>query len=167
MKVILIVAVTVDGKIAKTRNHFPDWTGTEDKKLFKSVTKKAGVMVMGSRTYDVIGKVLPDRKSVVMTRNKKRVSNNDNLVFTDKKPMEIIRELESEGYKEATVIGGAEINTLFAADNLVDELLITYTPHGFGEGLSIFSKAVDLKLSLSHCSPIGENGILARYKVKK
>jgi len=164
---MLIVAVTVDGKIAKSKNHFPDWTGTADKKLFVSVTKKAGVIIMGSTTYDVIDKVLPDRKNIVLTRNKNRVSSDENLVFTDEKPDILIQQLESEGYKEVVIIGGSEINTLFADGNLLDEIIVTYTPHVFGKGLSIFSKALDLKLSLKKVSPIGDDGILARYRVLK
>ena len=42
MKVILLMAMTLDGKIAKNDHHFPDWTGSADKKLFVEITKKAG-----------------------------------------------------------------------------------------------------------------------------
>ncbi len=40
MKVILMMAVTLDGKIAKTSHHFPNWTSSEDKKAFFSGFKK-------------------------------------------------------------------------------------------------------------------------------
>lgn len=32
-----MMAMTVDGKIAKTADHFPDWTSKEDKKLFAKI----------------------------------------------------------------------------------------------------------------------------------
>ena len=74
MKVILIMAMTVDGKIGKSHDHFPDWTGTEDKRLFAKISRQAGVVIMGSKTFDTIGKPLPQRKNVILTRNRARRS---------------------------------------------------------------------------------------------
>ena len=77
MKLILVMALTVDGKIGKDDAHFPDWTGSEDKKMFKAVTRRAGVVIMGSKTYDTIGKPLPGRKNVILTRNPHRLSEGE------------------------------------------------------------------------------------------
>src|SRR3989339_398408 len=33
MKITLMMAITMDGKIAKNDKHFPDWTSPEEKKL--------------------------------------------------------------------------------------------------------------------------------------
>lgn len=38
MKIILLIALTLDGKIGKMPDHFPAWTGSEDKKLFVAIT---------------------------------------------------------------------------------------------------------------------------------
>lgn len=62
MHVSLMVAITVDGKIARASDHYPDWTGSADKRLYVDVTKKAGVMIMGSTTFDIIGRVLPGER---------------------------------------------------------------------------------------------------------
>ena len=56
MKVVLLMATTVDGIIAKDVDEFIDWTGKEDKKYFVKITKEAGVVIMGSTTYKTIGK---------------------------------------------------------------------------------------------------------------
>ncbi|HHC25729.1 MAG TPA: dihydrofolate reductase, partial [Desulfobacterales bacterium] len=39
MKVTLLMAVTLDGRIGKTADHFVNWAGKEDRKLFVEVTK--------------------------------------------------------------------------------------------------------------------------------
>jgi dihydrofolate reductase len=39
MKVTLVMALTVDGKIGKSPEHFPDWTGKEDKRIFREQKK--------------------------------------------------------------------------------------------------------------------------------
>ena len=165
MHVTLMVAITADGKIARGSDHYPDWTGKADKRLYVEVTRKAGVMIMGSRTFDTIGRVLPGRKTVVMTRNPNRRSHRDDLVFTSAPPEQIIDELASQGYKEAVVVGGATINYLFARKGLIDELILTIAPFAFGTGLSIFSDAVDMKLSLTKCWQLDDNTVCVRYGV--
>ena len=165
MHVSLMVAITIDGKIARRSDHYPDWTGKADKQLYVEITKKAGVMIMGSTTFDIIGRVLPGRKTVVMTRNPQRRSDRDDLVFTASPPEQILAELASQGYKEAVVVGGAKINQLFAQRGLIDELIVTISPYAFGSGLSIFSDAVDLKLALKKLWQLDDNNICIRYRV--
>ena len=46
MKVILVMAMTVDGMIGKSADHFPDWTGAADKRLFVKLTRQAGAVIM-------------------------------------------------------------------------------------------------------------------------
>lgn len=165
MYVSLMVAITIDGKIARDSDHYPDWTGKADKKLYVEVTKEAGVMIMGSTTFDIIGRVLPGRKTVVMTRNPERISDQDDLEFTSLPPDKILANLAAQGFEAAVVVGGAKINCLFAAQALIDELIVTISPYAFGQGLSIFSDAVDLKLSLKKVWQLDENTICVRYRV--
>lgn len=165
MHISLMVAITADGMIARTSNHYPDWTGKADKQLYVQITKKAGVMIMGSTTFDTIGRVLPGRKTVVMTRNPDRRSDRDDLVFTQAPPEQIIVDLAAQGYSEAVVVGGAKINQLFAERGLIDELILTISPYAFGTGLSIFSDAVDLKLSLTKHWQLDENTLCVCYRV--
>ncbi len=167
MKVILIMAMTLDGKIARHSLEPVDWTGKADKKVFVKITKKAGVMIMGSTTFDTIGQILPHRKNVVMTRNKSRISKDENLLFTDKPPEEILRDLENEGFESAALIGGSMINGLFAKKKLIDEIYITIVPKLFGTGLSLASTEIDLDLELKEMEKIDENSILLKYRVLK
>ncbi len=165
MHVSLMVAITVDGKIARASDHYPDWTGKADKRFYVEITKRAGVMIMGSTTFDTIGKVLPGRKTVVMTRNRDRRSDRDDLIFTQDPPDKILADLESQGYVEAVVVGGAKINQLFAARGLIDELILTVSPYAFGSGLSIFAGEVDLQLALNTFWQLDENTLCIRYDV--
>jgi dihydrofolate reductase len=165
MKVKLVMAVTVDGKIARSADHFPDWTGKEDKRLFVEITRNAGVVIMGSKTFDTIKKPLPGRKNVVLSRNKKRVSKWDNLIFTHEKPALILKQLEQEGYKKAVLAGGASINSLFAEANLIDEIYITIAPLAFGSGISMFGESITMDLELMEIKRLDENIICLRYRV--
>jgi dihydrofolate reductase len=167
MNLTLIMALTADGKIGKTPDHFPDWTEPADKKIFMSLSREAGVIIMGSKTFDTLEKPLPGRKHVVMTRNKNRTSSTEALVFTDKRPQDILIDLEADGYNTAILAGGARINTLFAKENLIDEILLTYSPKIFGAGLSVFSDPMQMELELLEYRRIGENTLMAKYRVLK
>jgi dihydrofolate reductase len=165
MKVILLVATTADGLIARNSMQFVDWTGKADKKYFVKVTKEAGVMIMGSNTFDTFGRVLPGRKSIIVTRDKTRKSHDPDLIFTDESPELIIKGLEEEGYSSAALIGGSVVNTLFLKGNLVNEIHLTIVPKLFGEGLNIFSETLDTSLELLDVEKISNTDILIKYRV--
>lgn len=167
MEVILLMASTVDGKISRNSSQVVDWTGKADKKYYVELTKKAGVMIMGSKTYDTIGKPLPGRLNVVMTRDKSRQSDQDNLIFTDLSPAKILEDLDRKGYTSVALVGGATINTLFILDNLITQVHLTLVPRLFGSGLSLFAPPLELDrdLSLESTKDLGDGHILLIYHV--
>jgi dihydrofolate reductase len=170
MKVILLMAITLDGKIAQSSDHFPDWTGKADKKFFMQQTKAAGCLIMGAATYDTIGRPLPGRKNVIMTRtpeNRTQDYKPSELEFTKRTPTEVVQQLKEEGFKAAILGGGAQINTLWAEANLIDEIILTISPLVFGEGIGLFNKALDLKLELEEVTTLDDNLVCVRYKVLK
>ena len=166
MKVILIMAVTADGMIARNSMELIDWTGKGDKKYFVHLTRSAGVIIMGSKTFDTIGKVLPERKNIVMTRDKTRTSTNKDLIFTSQTPEAILNDLNTQGFESAALIGGSVVNTLFMKKNLIDEVHVTIVPRIFGKGLSLFNQSLDKSLELIDIQKIDQNYVLLKYRVK-
>ena len=165
MKVILLMAMTLDGKIARTERHFPDWTGSDDKKLFVKMTKKAGAVIMGSKTFDTIEEPLPERKNIVLTRNRSRQSGRADLVFTGRPPASVLMDLEKEGYTEVVLAGGSIVNSMFARANLIDEIVITIAPRVFGTGISLFADETDMQLELMEIEKLDSNHVTLRYSV--
>jgi dihydrofolate reductase len=165
MNVILLMAVTADGKIARHADHFPDWTGTADKRYFARRSKAAGVVIMGSRTYDTIGVPLPGRLNVVLTRNASRRSDREDLWYTDAPPGEIVARLSEKGFTEAVLAGGAMVNTLFARAGLIHQVILTVSPCLFGEGLSLFTEAVDMSLELRDVTHLDDACVKLSYGV--
>lgn len=165
MKVTMLMAVTADGMIGKNAQDFPDWTGRDDKRMFREVTMKAGVLIIGSRTFDTIGRPLPGRKNVVLTRNRQRISESPDLVFTDREPQRILADLEKEGFTQAVLAGGSIVNYLFASRGLVDEIYITYVPKIFGAGVPLFAGKLTLDLELISQKTLDEGRISVRYRV--
>ena len=167
MNVTLLMAITLDGKIAKGPDHYSDWTGKEDKKLFVGISKKAGGVIMGSKTFDTFGSPLPNRKNVILTRNKNRISEWKNLVYTDKKPAEILKNLKEEGYSSVVLAGGAIINSLFAREKLIDEIIVTVSPKIFGYGISLFTENISMDLKLEAAERVSSDLVCLKYKVIK
>ncbi len=165
IKTILLMAQTLDGKIAKHSDHFPDWTGKADKRLFVEITKAAGALIMGSKTFDTIGKPLPGRKNIVMSRDPRRISRWDNLVYTDLPPQALLDELESEGYREVVIAGGTRINSIFMRAGLIDELIVTITPMIFGTGIALFEEGMEVKLDLKEFKALDEACVCLHYLI--
>src|SRR2546423_4205245 len=120
MRILLLAAVTLDGKIARNESHFVDWSSREDKKLFFATTKRAGVVIMGNNTYKTLSAPLPGRLHVVLTTAPQDNENIPGTVeFTNQSPEEVVAGLEARGYTEAVVTGGAPINALFLKSGLI------------------------------------------------
>lgn len=64
----IIVAISDNGAIGKNNNLL--WNITEDLRYFKKTTL-GSVVIMGRRTYESIGKPLPGRRNVVISRTLK------------------------------------------------------------------------------------------------
>lgn len=165
MKVTMIMAMTADGMIARDRSHFPDWTCRSDKRMFKKMTQTAGVVIFGSKTYDTIGKALPGRMNVVITRHPERYQPAENLIFTDNTPDQLLSHLSSKGFENAILAGGSVINSLFLKSGCIDEMLITIAPKLFGQGLPIFSESCDLDLELLSAETLDVHSLVLRYRV--
>lgn len=166
MEVILLMAMTLDGKIARSRTELVDWTGKKDKQYFVQITRSAGVVVMGSKTFDTIGHPLPGRRNIVMTRDKTRHSDDDQLVFTDQSPGQIVADLKRRGFDQAALIGGSVVNSLFAKENLITRIHVTLVPTVFGQGLSLFNTPLDMCLEYESSREIDAGHLLLTYKVK-
>ena len=164
-RIILLMAATADGKIARNRDHFPDWTGPADKRMFKALTLQSGVVIMGSRTFDSIGRPLPARHHVVMTRYPGRRPLLEGVHFTDDPPEQIAAGLYRQGYGQAVLAGGAVANTLFAQAGLIDEIVLTVSPRIFGSGLGLFNASLDLELALEDCHLLDTNTVYLKYRV--
>jgi dihydrofolate reductase len=164
MKIILMMAMTADGKIAKTSDHFPDWTSKEDKKMFAEATKKHGVVIMGESTFKTFPKPLPDRLNVVFTLEKDP-SETENVKWVSGEPEKVLEELERGGYKSAILGGGANLNAQFLKKKLIDEIWLTIEPKIFGDGLGIFSGDFDQDLKLIGFEKINEDSVVVKYEV--
>ena len=161
-----MMAMTADGKIAKTSDHFPDWTSKEDKKYFFEKTKKHGVILMGEKTFKTFPKPLPGRLNVVFTLEK-NPPEIEGVKWVSGEPEKVLEELEKMGYKSAILGGGAYLNTQFLKKKLIDEIWLTIEPKIFGDGLGVFGGDFNQDLKMISLEKINENSVVSKYQVLK
>jgi dihydrofolate reductase len=105
MKLSLLLAVSENNVIGRD-NKLP-WHLPDDLKYFKNLTWGMPIL-MGRKTFDSIGKALPGRKSIVVTRNTGWQHEGVEVVYSIR---DAFSKAENFGAKEIFVIGGAEIFT--------------------------------------------------------
>ncbi len=115
-KISLIVAVAKNGIIG-TGGTMP-WHITEDFAHFKAVTLGHSV-IMGRKTYESIGRPLPRRRNIVITRNTELSIEGCQMASSLEGAMAMC-----EGEDEVFIIGGGEIYR--QAMPLADKLYITH-----------------------------------------
>ena len=115
MEIVLIAAVDIILAIGK-EGKIP-WDIKEDLKFFRQNTENTAI-VMGRATYDSIGRPLPNRKNIVMTRS---IQGRDGVVEVSSS-QEAINEARSYSEK-VNIIGGEYIYKEFLP--LATKLLIT------------------------------------------
>jgi dihydrofolate reductase len=115
MEIVLIAAVDINLAIGK-EGKIP-WDIKEDLKFFRQNTENTAI-VMGRATYDSIGRPLPNRKNIVMTRS---IQGRDGVVEVSSS-QEAINEARSYSEK-VNIIGGEYIYKEFLP--LATKLLIT------------------------------------------
>ena len=162
IKVFIIAAVTADGFIAKDTHHPALWTSKADKKRFIEITRRAGVVVMGSTTYKTLGKPLKERVNIVYSRNQKL----EGAEMTTDNPRDLINKLEIRGFKEVAICGGSDIYTMFMKAGVVNTIYLTVEPIFFGKGIGLFKEDLHYFLKLKNSQTSESAGsLLLEYEV--
>lgn len=110
-------------------NNLP-WHLPADLKFFKEVTMGHPI-IMGRKTHESIGRNLPGRENIVITRNEDYAAEGCTVIHS----IEELRGIEKQKNEELFVIGGAEIFNL--SFSIADRLYITLIEDEF-EGDTFF-----------------------------
>ena len=113
----LILASNVEGIIGKDNDLI--WKIPEDLKNFKFKTKK-NTVIMGRKTFESIGKPLPDRENIVITRNTRYRCQN--CIVVDSMERAIYK---SDKRNNIWIIGGSEIYNIALNMDIVDKIYHT------------------------------------------
>ncbi len=121
MKISIIAAVAKNGVIGSGQN-LP-WNLPSDMKRFRRLTINKTV-IMGQKTFESIGRPLPKRKNIILTRNRNFRANGCLIAYSIKEALD-----KAGRVKEVMVAGGASVYRQFLP--LADFLYLTLIDHNF------------------------------------
>jgi dihydrofolate reductase len=168
MKVVLYMAITVNGMIA-SHDHNTPWTDDEWV-AYSSKVKSIGNLIVGRTTYDFMenDNNFPDLGNpFVVVLTSRHIDNGKNVIAV-KSFEEAISVLKDRGFAEALIGGGTQLDTAALESGLIDEIYLDVEPFVIGRGLPLFSPSnTNLELKFIKVSQIGKNSVQLHYKVKK
>ncbi len=121
--ITIIAAIAENNALGKDNDLI--WHLPADLKRFKKVTSGHHIL-MGRNTFESIGKPLPNRTTVIITRNKNYKAAGCIVVDSIEKAIEVAKD-----DPEIFIIGGAQIYKQTMTSDLVDQLDITKVHHSF------------------------------------
>lgn len=137
------------------------WHLSDDLKRFRALTEEH-VIIMGRKTFESLGKVLPNRKHIVFSNNPDFKVNDENVEVVHSL-LQIQEYIESE--EEAFVIGGAMMYNFLMP--YVSKMYVTEIEKEF-EGDTFFPRIDDKKwkeISREKGPEDGENNFEYNYVV--
>lgn len=117
MKPIIIVAVS-ENSVIGSNNTLP-WHLPDDLKYFKQKTLN-NCIIMGRKTFESIGKVLPGRRNIVITRDKEFSFQGVDVAGSLEEAIE-----KTEADKIPFITGGGMIFAEAMKNKIVDTILLT------------------------------------------
>ncbi|GGG96393.1 dihydrofolate reductase [Polaribacter pacificus] len=122
-KTIIIAAIADNNALGKDNDLI--WHLPADLQRFKKVTSGHHIL-MGRNTFESIGKPLPNRTTVIITRNKDYTADGCKVVHSLQEALEF-----AKADSHIFIIGGAQIYKEAMASDLVDQLDITRVHESF------------------------------------
>lgn len=172
MKVTLYMAMSVNGMIAR-KDGSEDFLSNENWKTFVSLAEEHGNFIVGRKTYDAVkawdedfgfDDLLDIEKIIVSSDPGQKLDVGYTPALS---PQDALETLSKRGLKNALVTGGSALNSSFAEDGLLDEIILNVDPVFIGSGKNVFADA-DFDLEATLVSSKTTNGILTlKYKVRK
>lgn len=175
MKLILVMVSSLDGKT--TKHNSPgakNISSPEDGVHFQKLIDEAKLIIMGSKTYDNHKNSMKHKEGrlrIIITHNPSQYKDEKipgQLEFTDENSTDLIKRLESNGFNEGFLVGGAHTNTEFFKQNLINEVWQTLEPRIFGTGNGLVGEEeLDVSLHILSLEKLNENGtLLLKYSVE-
>lgn len=121
--ITLIAAIAQNNALGKNNDLI--WHLPADLKHFRQLTTGHHI-IMGRKTYESIGKPLPNRTTIIVTRNKEYFQEGCLIASSLEEAIEICKN-----EKTVCIVGGEQIYRQALENNLVDSLEITLVHHEF------------------------------------
>lgn len=171
-EVILYIGTSLDGFIAKEDDDL-QWlyeTEGEGDNGYTEMYQTIDTIIMGKRTYDYIMEhtknfPYPNKLCYVFTTTEN--GSSEHVEFVNEDVVEFTKKLKKQEGSKIWMVGGAGILDAFVKEKLIDEYMITVSPHILGSGVPLFkNNNPEIDLILVDTKRYGQF-VQSHYMVKK
>jgi len=134
--ITIIAAIAKNNALGKDNDLI--WHLPGDLKRFKKTTTGHSIL-MGRNTFESIGRPLPNRTSIIITRNENYFKEGCLIANSLEAAIELVKEED-----QIFIIGGAQVYTYAIENNIADILDITLVHDEFEA--DVFFPEIDLKI---------------------
>ena len=171
-EIVVFIGISLDGFIAKENDDL-QWleeTEGEGDNGYTDMYQTIDTVIMGKRTYDYIIEHIDtfpysDKKCYVFSKS--QTGKDEHVEFVQGDVVAFTKKLKEQPGAKIWMVGGADILDAFLQEQLVDEWIITITPHLLGSGIPLFKQPRPIEnLKLLETKRYGQM-VQMHYKVKK
>jgi dihydrofolate reductase len=169
-KLVLYIAMSLDGYIAKTNDDLSFLSLVEqegeDYGYFEFL-KTIDTVIVGRKTFNKVismGFEYPhtDKDVYIISRSPK--PNIGNFIYYSQSLKDLVLELKKAHGKNIYCDGGSEIVNELLKDNLIDEFIISVVPVILGDGVPLFKKGhTELNLQLINSKQFSKGLVQLHY----
>ncbi len=169
MKVVLYMAMTVNGMIAR-ENYQEDFLSHENWKVLLKLAKKCGGIIVGRKTYQTVQQWkeynFDDVKAtkIIVSHNSKLKLPQSYLLASS--PLKALQKSFQLGFRKVLLVGGSTLNSAFLKRGLINEIIVNIEPYILGRGIPIFAgSGFERRLKLIKVIKLKRGIIQLNYKV--
>ncbi len=122
------IIAAIDSKKGLGKDNKLIWHISDDLKRFKSLTLNHPI-IMGRKTFQSIGKALPQRTNIVITKNPE--FRAEGVLVVNSLEDAVSKAKVSEGSEEIYIIGGGQVFKEALEKELIDRLYLTLIDGNF------------------------------------
>lgn len=146
-KVILYLALSLDGYIADKQGNYDFLQGYDNPELYdyQAFLNQLGTIVMGRKSYDLVKQSsstweFDGFQTYVYSRGNHEGTHN--ITFTSMSPKDLVHKIKQDSEKDIWLFGGSEIIDLFVKDDAIDEYWLYYVAEVLGDGIPLFKSPI-------------------------
>ncbi|MFH1404529.1 MAG: dihydrofolate reductase family protein [Patescibacteria group bacterium] len=170
MKTTLFMAMSADGFVADEHGS-EDFLPHEGWIEMLKLAKQYGHIIWGRKTYEQVKswgenflKDIEQVPIIIVSTNHKTFDEKNVTVCSS--PTEAQKTIEQMGFEKAFLSGGPKLNSSFAKEELIDEIIININPTLLSNGIRLFPDPdVKLKLFFTNAKKINPDIIQLHYFV--
>ena len=162
MKVIMHMAISIDGFIARTDGD-TSWVSSIDLNLFQKRATDAGCIFVGRTTFNEIYPI-KGVMHIVLTDSKDTKHPDSQVAFVSSTEKAVALAKE-KGFETVMLVGGGKTNGSFFKAGLIDEMFLTVHPIVLNYGIHLFGNVgIETVLQLIDTKELGEGLVQLHYK---